>query len=79
MAALAPVWRDKCDVLFPRCCVHCGGVVEGGRFRHLRSACAKLLFIVRPPNCTTCGQVQLNSVEHLGRFVRRGADEPKKF
>ena len=49
------LWRDKLDVLFPRCCVHCGGVVEGGRLRHLCPACERLLFIVQAPNCTTCG------------------------
>src|ERR1044072_3845244 len=49
------LWRDKLDVLFPRSCVHCGGVVEGGRLRHLCPACERLLFVVRPPNCTTCG------------------------
>lgn len=49
------LWRDKWDVIFPRSCVHCGGVVEGDRLRHLCPACERLLFIVRPPNCTTCG------------------------
>jgi competence protein ComFC len=49
------LWRDKLDVLFPRSCVHCGGVVEGGRLRHLCPACERLLFIVLAPHCTTCG------------------------
>ncbi|HEX7631226.1 MAG TPA: double zinc ribbon domain-containing protein, partial [Lacunisphaera sp.] len=48
-------WRDKWDVLFPRSCVHCGGTVEEGRLRHLCPACERRLFVVRPPNCTTCG------------------------
>lgn len=52
---LKELWRDKLDVLFPRSCVHCGGVVEGGRLRHLCPACEKLLFVVEPPHCTTCG------------------------
>jgi competence protein ComFC len=52
---LSRLWRDKFDVIFPRCCVHCGGVVEDGRLRHLCPACERLLFVVRPPNCSTCG------------------------
>jgi competence protein ComFC len=49
------LWRDRFDVLFPRGCVHCGRVVEGGDYRHLCSLCAPLLHIVAPPHCTTCG------------------------
>jgi competence protein ComFC len=52
---LKQLWRDKLDVLFPRSCVHCGGVVEGGRLRHLCPACERHLFIVQAPHCTTCG------------------------
>lgn len=47
--------RDGLDVLFPRNCVHCGGVVEEGTYRHLCPHCAPLLHLVRPPACTTCG------------------------
>lgn len=65
--ALTQLWRDKLDVIFPRSCVHCGGIVEGGRLRHLCPACERLLFLVKPPNCTTCGypffgKVELNRV-----------------
>jgi ComF family protein len=49
------LWRDGLDVVFPRSCVHCGGLPEGGRFRHLCPNCEKLLFVVGPPHCTTCG------------------------
>jgi len=49
------LWRDRLDVVFPRSCVHCGGLPEGGRLRHLCPACEKLLFVVGPPHCTTCG------------------------
>lgn len=52
---ISQLWQDKLDVLFPRSCVHCGGVVAHGRLRHLCPACERLLFVVRPPNCTTCG------------------------
>jgi ComF family protein len=48
------LWRDKLDVVFPRSCVHCGGLAEG-RLRHLCPACEKHLFIVVAPHCTTCG------------------------
>ncbi len=49
------LWRDRFDVLFPRSCVHCGGLVEDGRLRHLCPACERLLFVVEAPHCTTCG------------------------
>ena len=45
-AFLERFWRDKLDIIFPRGCVHCGGVVEGGEFRHLCALCEKLLFMV---------------------------------
>src|SRR6478736_2562810 len=54
-AFLQQLWRDKLDVIFPRCCVHCGGLVDGGDYRHLCAACAKRLHIVGPPHCSTCG------------------------
>lgn len=49
------LWRDKLDVVFPRSCVHCGGVVEDGRLRHLCPLCERLLFVVKPPYCPVCG------------------------
>lgn len=48
-------FRDGLDVLFPRSCVHCGGMVEEGAYRHLCPVCAGLLHVVRPPCCHTCG------------------------
>ena len=54
-AILQQLWRDKLDVVFPRSCVHCGGLAEGGRLRHLCPACEKQLFVVEAPHCTTCG------------------------
>lgn len=53
--AFPQLWRDKLDVVFPRCCVHCGGVVEGGRLRQMCPRCERHLFVVAPPHCTTCG------------------------
>ncbi len=57
------LWRDKLDVVFPRSCVHCGGVVEGGRLRHLCPACERQLFIVSPPHCSTCGHPYYGETE----------------
>jgi competence protein ComFC len=48
-------WRDGLDVVFPRSCVHCDDLVEGGRLRHLCPACDHQLKVVAPPHCTTCG------------------------
>ncbi len=52
---LTALWRDKLDVVFPRSCVHCSGLVADGRLRHLCPACERLLFIVTEPHCSTCG------------------------
>ncbi|HET7536721.1 MAG TPA: ComF family protein [Candidatus Didemnitutus sp.] len=54
-AALREVWRDTLDVVFPRSCVNCGALVEGGRLRHLCAGCDKQLHVVSGPHCTTCG------------------------
>lgn len=54
-SVLKQLWRDGLDVIFPRCCVHCAELVEGHRFRHLCVRCEKLLHIVQPPHCPTCG------------------------
>lgn len=48
-------WRDSLDVVFPRSCVHCAGLVDDGELRHLCSRCTQQLFIVTAPHCTTCG------------------------
>ena len=57
------LWRDRFDVVFPRSCVHCGGVVEESDYRHLCPACAKLLHIVHEPHCTTCGHPFFGDIE----------------
>ena len=56
------------DVIFPRGCVHCRGLVETpasgqGGFRHLCPRCVALLEFVRPPHCTTCGHPFYGVVE----------------
>ena len=54
-STLQHAWRDTLDVVFPRSCVHCHGLVEGGRLRHLCPACARALRVVEAPHCVTCG------------------------
>jgi len=71
------LWRDKLDVLFPRSCVHCGGVVEGGRLRHLCPACERLLFIVQAPHCTTCGHPFYGEMEENRLCLHCEMLEPK--
>ena len=76
-ATLQALWRDKLDVVFPRTCVHCGGLAEDDRLRHLCPACARLLFIVEAPHCTTCGHPYFGETE-LNRLCQHcEALEPK--
>ncbi|HYC71149.1 MAG TPA: double zinc ribbon domain-containing protein [Opitutaceae bacterium] len=52
---LSRLARDALDVVFPRTCVECGGLVDGGWLRHVCETCARLFVIARGPHCTTCG------------------------
>ena len=60
---LPALWRDRLDVIFPRVCVHCAGVVEEGSYRHLCPLCARRLLIVAEPHCTTCGHPFFGEME----------------
>lgn len=71
------LWRDKLDVIFPRSCVHCGGLAEGGNLRHLCPACEKKLFLVGPPHCTTCGHPYFGETEINRLCPHCEALEPK--
>jgi ComF family protein len=71
------LWRDKLDVLFPRSCVHCGGVVEGGRLRHLCPECDRRLFVVAPPYCPVCGHPYYGQTEVNRRCEHCEMLEPK--
>lgn len=51
------------DVVFPPVCVGCGGLVEGGRLRHVCVPCEALIHFVEPPCCTTCGSPFFGEVE----------------
>jgi ComF family protein len=67
-SALARLGGGIGDVIFPRSCVHCRGLVElpgGGAdgFRHLCPKCVTQLEFVRPPHCTTCGHPYFGVVE----------------
>jgi ComF family protein len=57
------LWRDQLDVVFPPSCVHCGGLVESDRLRHLCHTCFRLLQVVAPPHCTTCGHPYFGETE----------------
>jgi len=54
-AALQTAWKEVVDVVFPRVCVQCHGVVEEHSLRHVCATCATQLHVVAPPHCTTCG------------------------
>jgi competence protein ComFC len=62
-ALLGRLWRDRLDVVFPRCCVHCGSLVEHGRLRHVCGQCERLLFVVAPPHCGICGHPYFGETE----------------
>ena len=62
-ATLTQLWRDKLDILFPRSCVHCGRLVENGKFRHLCALCETQLIVVKPPYCSTCGHPYFGETE----------------
>lgn len=62
-SVLKELWRDRLDVVFPRSCVHCGGLAEDGRLRHLCPACERQLFIVEAPHCPTCGHPYFGETE----------------
>ena len=62
-ATLQSRWRDTLDVVFPRNCVHCEGLVEGGALRHVCLSCERQLHVVGEPHCTTCGHPFFGELE----------------
>jgi ComF family protein len=60
---LARLARGLAEVIFPPSCVQCGGVVEGGKLRHVCVACEPLIHRVEAPHCTTCGHPFYGEVE----------------
>ncbi len=63
MSTLKECLRGLTDMVFPPVCVQCGGLVEGGRLRHVCPACEPLIHLVEPPHCTTCGSPFFGDVE----------------
>lgn len=55
--------RGFADMVFPPVCVQCGGLVEGGRLRHVCTVCEPLIHVVKPPHCSTCGSPFFGEVE----------------
>lgn len=74
---LKQLWRDRLDVMFPRSCVHCHGLVEGSRFRHLCGNCEKSLFVVKAPHCSTCGHPYFGETEINRRCLHCEELEPE--
>lgn len=56
-------WRGLLAVHFPRVCVHCRGLVEGGPYGQICGPCAAQIEFVRAPSCTTCGHPFYGVVE----------------
>lgn len=54
-ALVETAWRAATDLVFPRSCVACAGVVEENDYRHLCPRCAAQLAWVSTPGCETCG------------------------
>lgn len=51
------------EAVFPPVCLQCGGLVEGGRFRHICVRCEPLIHLVQAPCCSTCGSPFFGEVE----------------
>jgi len=47
--------RAVLDVVFPRWCVGCGGVVEATSCHHICADCLGQVMFSRAPHCSTCG------------------------
>jgi len=43
------------DVIFPSSCLHCSEPIEDTPYRNLCAACARELYLVSSPACSTCG------------------------
>ncbi len=76
-AVLTQLWRDRLDIIFPRSCVHCGGLVEGENFRHICTQCERMLFLVKPPHCGTCGHPYFGETEINRRCLHCDELEPE--
>jgi ComF family protein len=55
--------RGITDMVFPPVCLNCGGLVEGGRLKHVCVQCVPLIHRVELPSCSTCGSPFFGEVE----------------
>ncbi len=62
------IWRSAADLVFPRTCVSCDGLVHdaGYAYRHLCERCAAQLSFATGPCCATCGHPLYGEVEDTG-------------
>jgi ComF family protein len=51
------------DMVFPPVCLGCGGLVEGGRLKHVCVQCVPLIHMVEAPSCSTCGSPFYGEIE----------------
>ncbi|CAM2914298.1 double zinc ribbon domain-containing protein [Rariglobus hedericola] len=63
MNAAREILRGMTDMVFPPVCLGCGGLVEGGRLRHICVKCEPMIYLVEPPSCSTCGSPFFGEVE----------------
>jgi ComF family protein len=66
-AALRAAGGGVLDVVFPRWCLGCGGLVETGPLEHLCERCLETVPFVRRPHCSGCGQPFFGEVAGLRR------------
>lgn len=51
------------DLIFPRQCVGCNGLVQESTMEYLCTDCLKNIFWIKPPGCQTCGSPFYGIVE----------------
>jgi competence protein ComFC len=74
--SLRPAARALLDVIFPRWCVNCTGVVPPGALQHVCSTCLDEFNFVKLPHCTTCGWPFHGEVEGTRRCPNCADLEP---
>jgi ComF family protein len=63
MSRARELLRGITDMVFPPVCLGCGGLVEGGRLKHVCVQCVPLIHMVSSPSCATCGSPFFGEVE----------------
>ena len=49
------VWNRTLDLIYPRDCISCGNIVEGGKFEYICEECIDEIYRVETPWCAICG------------------------